>query len=99
ILWECQVEAGSSWGSVVDCGLWIVDAVDAAEEAGALAGVAHVAVAKATDSQQDRVIVTIREHSDDFQAIARCLSLGPERIARAAEERGEAGLPGAAEGV
>src|SRR5262245_52921700 len=57
------------------------------------ARVAHVAVAEPLHLQQHRVVVTIDEDARDLQAIARRVPLGPERVARAAEERREPGRP------
>src|SRR5687768_5551569 len=50
------------------------------------------AVTFAGDLQQHRVFVAVDADPLDAEAVARRLALGPQRIARAAEERGVAGL-------
>src|SRR3989338_6191338 len=61
------------------------------EEARSLARMAHVAVALPDDLHQHRVVVAIDEDVDDLEPVARCFALHPQRVARAAEEGGEAG--------
>src|SRR5580765_6179137 len=60
------------------------------EKARPRACVAHVAVAEPLHFHEDRVVVTIREERHHLQAIARGLALGPQLVARSAEERDEA---------
>ena len=63
-----------------------------AEEARPLAGVADVAVAEPRHLQQHRVLVAVDEQlASTLQPVAGRLPLGPQRVARAAEERREAG--------
>src|SRR5919109_4334907 len=57
------------------------------EKAGPLARVAHVPAAEAFDADEHRVLVAIDQEVPDGEPVARGLALGPERVARAAEER------------
>src|SRR5690242_2543087 len=50
---------------------------------------ADVAVAEPLHLQQHRIVVAVDEYLLNREAVSRCLSLHPERLARAAEEGGE----------
>src|SRR6478672_393535 len=59
-------------------------------EARARARVADVAVTQTRDLQQHGVLVAVDEQGCDLQAVAGGLPFRPQRMPRAAEERGEA---------
>ena len=61
------------------------------EEACALARMTDVAVAEPLDLDEHRVVVAIDQHLDDLEPVAGRLALGPQLVARPAEEGGEAG--------
>ena len=69
----------------------IVTPFRALKEAGALAGVADVAVAEPLGLHEHRVVVAVDQDVAHREPVARRLALGPERVARAAEERDVAG--------
>src|SRR4051812_29284024 len=64
-----------------------------------LTRVADIAVAESRDQQQKRVVVTVDQDAINLQAVAGRLTLGPQLIARAAEERRKPGIDGAIERV
>src|SRR5262245_49510749 len=68
-----------------------LDVLQLAKEAGALAGVADIAVSETRDTKQHGVFIAVLEDTPHLQSIARGLTLGPEFPACAAEERGESG--------
>ena len=57
------------------------------------AGVADVPVAEPPHLEQHRVVVAVDEQVDDFELVAGRFALHPQLVARAAEERREAGAP------
>src|SRR5829696_8906343 len=59
-----------------------------------LAGVADVAIAEPRHLEQHRIVIAIDQHVGDLQPVPRRLSLGPQRVARAAEEGRKPGLAG-----
>src|SRR5579872_424959 len=67
-------------------------------EAGALAGVADVAVPEPPDLEKHGVVVAVDEDVDDREPVAGRLAFHPQRLTRAAEERGEAAAPRFGEG-
>src|SRR5678815_1089266 len=60
-------------------------------ETGPLAGVADITVAEPLHFEQHRVLVAVHQHLGDLQPVAGGFPLRPQRVARAAEERGKAG--------
>src|SRR5687768_15195934 len=69
------------------------------EEARALARVAHVAIAQRARAHEQRVVVAIHEQADHLEPVARGLALGPQRVARPAEEGDIAGVTRLRQGV
>src|SRR5262245_35602510 len=72
---------------------WSDSLPDLGEEARALAGVAHVAVALALRLDEHRIFVTVDEDLLHREPIPRRLALRPQRIACPAEKRDVSRLP------